>query len=484
MKRLLLMSMKARAFMSACISAFVVCIVATVVVISAKPEWENSLIAYEKYYFGGDQVRCEALFSKFNSQRREPTCEDKVTSRSESKNAEEFFAEVDRSIKQRKDCLDEWEFIRKKDIASLWESACPINEYQYGLNYLEQKVPTLRAPTSPGTLIDFAWTNSAVNPGKLALLFASITLFLLISISVVGSIYKEPHVGWQRLVIVLSILLAPIPLVIFAQDNDPNLLGAGIFLLLGLLGAAASLIIVRKTVVWIRAGFISQISVRALDQPSMALATFSEVVKVAESKNISASSTTFLQKPNVETPDDAAISFDESRDALLALPLASSWRRFFARMIDLWMLSLPVSFVAAIFIDQSFLEHKYLLGIAILPFTMLVEAAVSAVCGNSPGKALLAIRLTTIGGGRLSFRDLCERGRSVYVYGMAFGIPFISLFPMIKQYQNLNAGRPASYDLGRYSVRVSDLGAGRKFIAGIVLIALLGIPGFLSAIYK
>lgn len=476
MKRLLMASMLMRALLSTIFAALIVGAVPMFAIFNAKTEWKEAVESYDKYYSGGDQARCENLFSKFALSQTQPACEWSIPPKSDSKPVAKALSDLESELKKFKECNDSREAIRQKDIHELWSSGCPINKHSWGS---QTDAPTLGTLYAPGTLWEFALLKSSISSGILLVSFPLTAIFLLLSTVSARSIYMESHLGWKRLTIVLSFLLSPIPLVFYAQTNRPNPIAATCLLIFGLWISASLLVVGRKVVVWIRSGFSSHAAVIQVNHP---LAN-SPVAAPRESGNYFNNDTsTDLLKKYEEVNGKADEVLGAQRQALLSHPLAGPWRRFFARTIDIWLLTMPVAFASGSLLAPTFSENPYTFGLILLPFVMFFEAVISAVFGNSPGKALLAIRVTTIGGGRLSFNDYCRRGVQLYIFGIALGIPFVSLFPMIKQYQNLNAGRPAVYDHGLFSVRVSDLGMGRKVIAGVVLLALFSVPGCISAI--
>lgn len=484
MKRLLFASLKVRAFLSACIAVLVVAVVAVSVFINTKPEWRRAVTAYDNFYVGGGQARCEALLFNFMARKQVPSCEVRIPAREKFKTSEEFFLDYEKATKQRKDCIEQIEVDRERNVVALFGSGCPFYENPFGASYSKDRAPMLVPPSPPGTAMEFAWRNSPISPEHLSLWTPLIFAILLFSTIVARAMVTEPHVGWRRLIIVFSIVLAPLPLVMFAQSNHSNMGEMAALLVIGLLGFSSFLVIGRRIVVWIYSGFKSDVAI----QPKAPFRSMQDTPpdggdKLANFPSASwkGTSPVVLLREMQENVAELG-SEDKLRDGLLTLPMAGPWRRFVARTIDIWILIFPVTIVFVMIFGIEIGQHEYIYGIALLPIVMILEAGVSTIFGNSPAKALLAIHLTTVGGRRLSFNQYFARGRDVYFYGMAMGIPFISLFPMIKQYQYLNSGRPASYDQGLYSVRGSELGPGRKFLAGIVLFALMSVPGYIAAI--
>lgn len=141
------------------------------------------------------------------------------------------------------------------------------------------------------------------------------------------------------------------------------------------------------------------------------------------------------------------------------LPLAGAWRRFLARVLDLWLISLPTSILAAAalarfwpqFMGQPYALH--LLALAGFALVLLIEVGVYGCCGNTAGKALFGITITTLDGTPLTAAQYLRRQLGVFCYGFALGLPVISLIAMAAQGLRLSSGEPTVYDAGKYMVR-------------------------------
>lgn len=77
--------------------------------------------------------------------------------------------------------------------------------------------------------------------------------------------------------------------------------------------------------------------------------------------------------------------------------------------------------------------------------TLVVDALIYAVFGNSLGKALYGVELSKggcrLGGGRYALRNL-----TVFVTGFGCGLPLVNLGAIVWQYSRLRDGRSALYD--------------------------------------
>ncbi|MEH6742100.1 RDD family protein [Hyphomonas sp.] len=120
------------------------------------------------------------------------------------------------------------------------------------------------------------------------------------------------------------------------------------------------------------------------------------------------------------------------------------WARFLAKWIDFYLCLIPsfvimmgliflYSFVATLLawpVDETIFDGYILVGVFLmfhaLTFTVLEAFCVSQF-GNTPGKALMGIRIRNIIGSRLSFRSSLKRSALAMLAGMGLGIPLISL---------------------------------------------------------
>lgn len=172
----------------------------------------------------------------------------------------------------------------------------------------------------------------------------------------------------------------------------------------------------------------------------------------------------------------------EPAHQVLSLPLATPWRRFSARHIDMFLLYLPVTFGGSIVLRQyvpSFADwiqqsaSEMLWAIFTFPVALLVEAMIFGVVGTTPGKALLGVKVNTIRGERPSFSAYARRLAGVYRHGLAAAIPLVHLFAMSHQYGRLKRGQVAEYDQGMFSVSASPLGFWRPVAAVILVLSML-----------
>lgn len=131
------------------------------------------------------------------------------------------------------------------------------------------------------------------------------------------------------------------------------------------------------------------------------------------------------------------------------------WRRYFARLIDI-SLATPIALAGAII---AALALKSYFGVAIvgsMVFVMIgfflvamafLIAVITWAFGNSPGKAVYAIRVVPELSERSpSFFYVFFRELKVYIFGLALGIGPIAIIPQLFAYKALTSGRRVFYD--------------------------------------
>ncbi|WP_426197264.1 RDD family protein [Massilia sp. DWR3-1-1] len=160
---------------------------------------------------------------------------------------------------------------------------------------------------------------------------------------------------------------------------------------------------------------------------------------------------------------------------------SNPWRRFFARMVDTWILTFAAGAIIGIpciiFVPgfAEWLEQPgadTLLSWISTPFALLAEAIVFGIFGSTIGKALLGVRVRTLGGEVPGFGAYLRRMPGVWWYGLGTGLPLITLFTCMSGYRCLGRGEPMAYDEGEFTVTASDMGSARTVVT-VVVVALV-----------
>lgn len=189
--------------------------------------------------------------------------------------------------------------------------------------------------------------------------------------------------------------------------------------------------------------------------------------------------------PPLPTPEVSAVLSDT---------LASPWRRFFARIFDVWWELLTVSFAISWVLSttsSAFVAwtqdpvSSQLFTIACLPVAMLLDAVVYRAFGNTPGKALLKVKVRTIRGETLAFGAYVRRNFGLWVKGLALGIPFVNLFTMAAQHSRIKRHEPTSYDEGAdYRVCSRPIGAASYIAFAVLFFGLLLVMSYLKTVER
>jgi uncharacterized RDD family membrane protein YckC len=168
---------------------------------------------------------------------------------------------------------------------------------------------------------------------------------------------------------------------------------------------------------------------------------------------------------------------------------AGCWPRFFARIFDLWLALFIVTFVSGYILGQvsaTFIEfinnaNPHLIGIVYLPLALLFDVVIYHFFGNTPGKAILGLKVVKSIDLPLTSREYLQRNFSVWGSGLAFGLPFINLFTMYKQFGRLKKGEQASYDFSSdFAVKARPLAGWRWLLFAILFISLFAAVLFLN----
>jgi hypothetical protein len=150
------------------------------------------------------------------------------------------------------------------------------------------------------------------------------------------------------------------------------------------------------------------------------------------------------------------------------------WVRYWARMFDVALFSLPAGFLLGWFFPEVFMEpgSEHIIGVVLLFSWAFFEAVLLSTMGTTPGKALFRIKLMYTGGTALSYSDALARSLRVWWRGLGTGFPIVSLVTLIVAYNKLNRNRRASWDSdGGFIVQHEPIGAGRVLFAVAFFIA-------------
>ena len=110
---------------------------------------------------------------------------------------------------------------------------------------------------------------------------------------------------------------------------------------------------------------------------------------------------------------------------------------------------------------------------------MPIKAILLASRGKTPEKALLNLRVTHLkSDAKLTIRQAASRTLLAFVSGQGFGIPLVTLFTQIYQYQRIAKGQPVSYAENQARVFGTTLNSDRWVVAigaGAVVLFLIAL---------
>lgn len=127
------------------------------------------------------------------------------------------------------------------------------------------------------------------------------------------------------------------------------------------------------------------------------------------------------------------------------VPQVRPWIRLFARNIDQVLGALPWIPVV-LFIAPGLLSSRIVLTCLVVVGSTLVNAALFALFGTTPGKWMLGVMVRDSIGEKLAFKDALWREWDVLFRGMGLGIPLVSLITGGIAYGTLTSSGETSWD--------------------------------------
>ncbi|MFM0033944.1 RDD family protein [Paraburkholderia strydomiana] len=277
-----------------------------------------------------------------------------------------------------------------------------------------------------------------------------------------------------RLAIVLSAIWA---IIAYSLSYENGRLSGGAFALVGLIPLG-----VLWGIGWVLAGVFSQRAERA-----------KIVMPTAPAEpwfSIPVSSMPVDASPATLPARDATESTGHWEPSVAVEPLAGPWRRFFARTLDLYVWAIVVGFVAGLlnlkfgwslldFGDMPASSQDALSSILMIPFALVLDALVYAAFGNTVGKGLLGVKVTTLSGEPLSARTYAARNAYLWIFGLGLGIPIVALFTEIASYRTVAKAERTRWDL-RFGCRVRKTPRkfGHYFLAVALFAAFIAVLGY------
>ena len=196
-----------------------------------------------------------------------------------------------------------------------------------------------------------------------------------------------------------------------------------------------------------------------------------------------------LKELVVNTPPPLPTKDGIAASIYINYPESGAWKRFFARMFDCWWDSLLLQMIAGFILGSLYPDsidwmsepgNEYLIAILAIPAALIFDGILQGSTGTSLGKALLGLRVLKKDGLLLNINEQITRNLSLWVSGLALGIPFVNLFTMAHQAGRVGKGEPASYDVeSGYAVKAKPLAWYRYVLFAIVFFVLIIIMGII-----
>ena len=112
---------------------------------------------------------------------------------------------------------------------------------------------------------------------------------------------------------------------------------------------------------------------------------------------------------------------------------------------------------------------------SILLAVFVVDSVTYSIFGNTPGKALLGIKVRKPDGCKYLAEEYFVRNLSVWWSGLALGIPILNLVAMFIQCRRLKRDGFASYDLAKKGEVLVEGSSSFKtfvFVLGVIVLAV------------
>lgn len=156
------------------------------------------------------------------------------------------------------------------------------------------------------------------------------------------------------------------------------------------------------------------------------------------------------------------------------------WPRFFARYIDIYLFSLVLGVLSAVFYPLPFSTNNVwldnmLVGLALIFLWFVFEPFFLCLFGATLGKFLFNIKVRDLNGNKLKLGDAYKRCLGVWVVGLGLGIPGVSPLTMAVADFRLHKTGTTYWDKDRFIVTHGKIGFLRSMFIVLVCLMLVGI---------
>ena len=164
-------------------------------------------------------------------------------------------------------------------------------------------------------------------------------------------------------------------------------------------------------------------------------------------------------------------------------PQVRPWVRYGARSIDFLLFRFAADSVLASIFPTIDTVYAIIVGLLLMAGYILVEAAMLAAWGTTPGKSLFRVRLRKEDGSQFTYHEALTRSAKVWIRGEGCGLPVVNMVAHIMAYNRLlNTGSTSWDEEGNTVVSHHVIGTGRVavitlILAGFVILSALAQAG-------
>jgi len=194
-------------------------------------------------------------------------------------------------------------------------------------------------------------------------------------------------------------------------------------------------------------------------------------------------------EPVQEIPVETKISESEK---VIPSSKPRPWIRLWARSFDIFIFVFITAFLLGVteaLLDVEVLTapefmNNPLSNLFFLPLAFVVDSIAFVLFGNTPGKAILNIHLKNSDGSNLQFSQVIRRNFAVWIKGLGFGIPIITLFTMASAHGDLKKRGICTWDINQnINVEHGKVGWLRGLSYTACYLALFGFAMYM-AVYE
>ncbi len=187
--------------------------------------------------------------------------------------------------------------------------------------------------------------------------------------------------------------------------------------------------------------------------------------------------------PALTAPEEVAAPADSPPEPEQAGP----WRRYFARSLDWYLLSLLYIFVTMGLMGVDYRSSSFwgdvLFTVLLMALTVLVEPLFLCTLGATPGKLLLGMRVLNENGQKLSYTDAFGRTLGVLFCGEGLHVPIVSLWRLIRSRKDASDGYALPWE-GGSTVYLRDRRGWRPYVcAGCFVLGFVLVLGIAFRFY-